>query len=121
MSYLSASLTSFVAFLHVYIFVLEAFLWTTPRGRKVFGLTPSFAEQTKTLAATQGLYNGFLAAGLVWGLLHPVQESGVQIQAFFLGCVAIAGAVGAWTTGKGKIMFIQTVPALVAGGALWVV
>jgi putative membrane protein len=116
---LSVSLVSFVTLIHVYILVLECFLWTTPRGHKSFGLTPSFAHQTKALAQNQGLYNGFLAAGLAWGLLHPVPEFGAQIQIFFLGCVAVAGVVGAATTGQAKIVFIQSIPALGAGLAVW--
>ena len=106
-----------IALLHVYILVLEMFLWTTPRGRKAFGLTPEFAEQTKALAANQGLYNGFLAAGLVFGLLHPDFMTGVQIQLFFLICIAVAGVYGAMTA-KFSILFIQTLPALLAIGLL---
>jgi putative membrane protein len=106
-----------IALLHVYILVLEMFLWTTPRGQKAFGLTPEFAQQTKTLAANQGLYNGFLAAGLVFGLLHPDFMVGVQIQIFFLACVAVAGIYGAFTA-KFSILFVQTLPALLAIGLL---
>jgi len=103
----------FVAILHIYILVLEMFLWTGPRGRKAFKLTPEYAAQTKVLAANQGLYNGFLAAGLIWGLGHPVPEFAWQIQLFFLGCVAVAGVYGAATAAR-KIFFVQTVPAVVA-------
>jgi putative membrane protein len=106
-----------IALLHVYILILEMFLWTTPRGQKAFGLTPEFAQQTKTLAANQGLYNGFLAAGLVFGLLHPDFMVGVQIQIFFLACVAVAGIYGALTA-KLSILFIQTLPAFIAIGLL---
>ena len=106
-----------IAMLHVYILVLEMFLWTTPRGQKAFGLTPEFAQQTKTLAANQGLYNGFLAAGLVFGLLHPDFMTGVQIQVFFLACIAVAGIYGA-STAKFSILFIQTLPAIIAIGLL---
>jgi putative membrane protein len=106
-----------IALLHVYILILEMFLWTTPRGQKAFGLTPEFAQQTKTLAANQGLYNGFLAAGLVFGLLHPDFMVGVQIQTFFLACVAVAGIYGAFTA-KFSILFVQTLPALLAIGLL---
>lgn len=106
-----------IALLHVYILILEMFLWTTPRGRKAFGLTPEFARQTKALAANQGLYNGFLAAGLVWGLLHPDFMVGVQIQLFFLVCIAVAGVYGA-ITAKLSILFIQTLPAIIAIGLL---
>lgn len=106
-----------IALLHVYILILEMFLWTTPRGHKAFGLTPEFARQTKALAANQGLYNGFLAAGLVWGLLHPDFMVGVQIQLFFLVCIAVAGVYGA-ITAKLSILFIQTLPAIIAIGPL---
>jgi len=100
-----------VALLHVYILVLEMFLWTTPRGRKAFGLTKEFAEATKTLAANQGLYNGFLAAGLVWGLwLGP---AGYGVELFFLGCISVAGFYGGFTVNR-KIMLIQAFPALMS-------
>jgi putative membrane protein len=100
-----------IACLHVYILVLEMFLWTGPRARAAFGTTPEFAASTKSLAANQGLYNGFLAAGLVWGALadDPV---GFQAKLFFLGCVAVAGVYGAATASR-KILFVQTVPAVV--------
>ncbi|KAL3963550.1 hypothetical protein ACCO45_000554 [Purpureocillium lilacinum] len=91
MGTISAVATALMAILHVYILVLEMFLWTTPRGRRAFRLTPEFAQQTRALAANQGLYNGFLAAGLVWGLTHPVAEFSAQIRLFFLGCVVVAG------------------------------
>ncbi|KAH8586648.1 integral membrane protein, partial [Bisporella sp. PMI_857] len=113
MSLISTAPVGLVAAIHSYILVLECFLWTTPRGRKTFRLTPEFAQQTRTLAANQGLYNGFLAAGLIWGLLHPDAGVGRQIKLFFLGCVATAGVVGA-VTAKRAILYVQTVPALVA-------
>lgn len=99
-----------VAVLHVYILVLEMFLWDKPRGRKAFGLTPEFAAQTRVLAANQGLYNGFLAAGLFWGL--SLGEAGHSIKVFFLVCVLVAGLYGAATANK-RILFIQAVPAAV--------
>ncbi len=99
-----------VAVLHVYILVLEMFLWDKPRGRKAFGLTPEFAAQTRVLAANQGLYNGFLAAGLFWGL--SMGEAGHSIKVFFLACVLVAGLYGAATANK-RILFIQAVPAAV--------
>lgn len=99
-----------MAFLHAYILVLEMFLWTTPRGHKAFKLTPAFAEQTKTMAANQGLYNGFLSAGLVWALVHPDAVFGRQLEIFFLGCILVAGVYGGLTANK-KIIFIQGVPA----------
>lgn len=106
-----------IGLLHVYILVLEMVLWTTPRANKAFGLTPEFAQQTKTLAANQGLYNGFLAAGLFWGLLHPDFMVGIQVQLFFLICVAVAGVYGALTA-KLSILFVQTFPAILAIGLL---
>lgn len=106
-----------VALIHVYIVVLEMFLWATPRGRKAFGMTAEIANQTKTLAANQGLYNGFLVAGLAWGLLHPVAEFATQIQLFFLACVGIAGLYGAATVSR-RIFYVQTVPASVGIAAV---
>ncbi len=99
-----------IAVLHVYILVLEMFLWDKPRGLKAFGLTPEFAAQTKVLAANQGLYNGFLAAGLFWGL--SMGEAGHAIKVFFLACVLVAGLYGAATANK-RILFIQAVPAAI--------
>lgn len=104
-------LTGVVALIHAYIVILEMFLWTTPRGRKAFGTTVEFAEQTKVLAANQGLYNGFLAAGLAWGIW--LGEAGDPVKIFFLGCVAIAGLYGAATSSR-RILFVQTLPAVVA-------
>ncbi|PMD48148.1 DUF1304-domain-containing protein [Hyaloscypha variabilis F] len=113
MALLPSLAVALVGLLHVYILVLEMFLWTTPRGRKAFGLTADFANKTKALAANQGLYNGFLSAGLMWGLLHPVPEFGKQIELFFLTLVGVAGVFGA-ATAKPKIFFIQSVPAGIA-------
>lgn len=101
-------LIGIVAAIHVYILVLEMFLWDRPAGRRAFGLTPEFAQQTRTLAANQGLYNGFLAAGLAWGLL--LGPEGTAVKTFFLGCVVVAGVFGAATASR-KILFIQAVPA----------
>lgn len=100
-----------MAALHVYILVLEMFLWTTPRGRRAFGLTPELAQTTKALAANQGLYNGFLAAGLVWGLALGPAGHGVKV--FFLVCIIVAGAYGAATAAR-KILFVQAVPGALA-------
>jgi putative membrane protein len=111
MRVLSNILVGVVAALHVYFLILEAFLWDTPYGRKVFGLTPEFAGASKTLAANQGLYNGFLAAGLVWGLTRG--DAGDAVKIFFLGCVIIAGVVGAATVSR-KVLFIQALPAAAA-------
>ena len=103
-------IVALIGVLHVYILVLEMFLWTTPRGLKAFGNTPEKAELTRVLAANQGLYNGFLAAGLFWGLSLGAAGTGVKV--FFLLCVAIAGLYGAATASR-RILFIQTVPACV--------
>lgn len=100
-----------VALLHVYFLVLEMFFWTRPLGRRIFGLTADFANQSAKLAANQGLYNGFLAAGLVWGLLQG--EAGFPVQVFFLACVVVAGVFGALTVNR-RILFVQAVPALAA-------
>jgi putative membrane protein len=108
-------LVGLVALIHLYIVYLEMVLWDTPRGHKAFGLKPDFATASKTLAANQGLYNGFLAAGLIWGLW--LGEAGFQVKLFFLLCVAIAGLYGAATVSR-KILYIQTVPAALALAAL---
>jgi putative membrane protein len=98
-----------VALLHLYFLVLEMFLWDKPRGLKIFGLTPEFAAASKALAANQGLYNGFLAAGLVWGL--AVNADSIKI--FFLACVIVAGIFGAVTANR-KILWVQALPGAVA-------
>jgi putative membrane protein len=116
MSTAATVLVALVALLHVYILVLEMFLWTTPKGRKAFGLTQEQAEGTKVLAANQGLYNGFLAAGLFWGLY--LGAAGFQVKVFFLICVIVAGVYGAATANK-KILFIQAVPAALALALLY--
>ena len=99
-----------MALLHVYILVLEMFLWTSPRGRKAFGTTAEFAEQSKVLAANQGLYNGFLAAGLAWGLCLGPAGHGAKL--FFLGCILVVGVYGGATANK-RILFIQAIPAAI--------
>jgi putative membrane protein len=104
-------LVGLVAAIHVYILILEMFLWNTARGRRVFGTTPEFAAESKTLAANQGLYNGFLAAGLIWGL--SMGPAGRPVQLFFLGCVIAAGLYGGFTASR-KILFVQALPAAVA-------
>jgi putative membrane protein len=101
-----------VALIHVYILVLEMFLWRTPRARKAFGTTPEFAEQTAVLAANQGLYNGFLAAGLVFGIVAG-GAVGFPVTVFFLACVIVAGLYGAATANK-RIIVVQALPAAVA-------
>ncbi len=115
---IAAILVGVVAALHVYILVLEMFLWQGPRGRAAFGLDADAARITAPLAANQGLYNGFLAAGLIWGLIakDPV---GFQAQIFFLCCVIVAGAYGAVTAAR-KILFVQALPAAVALAAVLV-
>lgn len=111
MKKIAAVLVALVAIEHLYILVLEMFLWTKPAGLRAFGLTPEFAEQTAVLAANQGLYNGFLAAGLIWGLTR--RDDGFAIRVFFLSCVIVAGVFGA-ITAKTSILFVQAAPALVA-------
>jgi putative membrane protein len=100
-----------VAFLHLYFLVLEMFFWTKPLGRRIFGLTPEQAQQSAKLAANQGLYNGFLAAGLIWGLV--ADHGGFHFLLFFLTCVIIAGVFGAFTVNR-RIFFVQALPALIA-------
>lgn len=99
-----------IALVHVYILVLEMFLWESPRGRRAFGTTSEFAKASKVLAANQGLYNGFLAAGLFWGLW--LGAAGEQVKLFFLVCVGVAGLYGAATASK-RILYIQALPAIV--------
>lgn len=106
----SQILTGIVAFLHVYFLVLEMFLWTTPYGQKTFKRTSQQQLDTKSLAQNQGLYNGFLAAGLVWSYCAT---SGFEIRVFFLACVVIAGLYGAATAAK-QILFVQALPAAAA-------
>ncbi len=103
--------TAMVVMLHLYILYLEIFLWNTPKGRKTFNLTPEFAAASKVLAANQGLYNGFLAAGLSWGIW--LGSAGYAIKIFFLGCVIVAGVFGAATSSR-KILFVQAVPGVLA-------
>lgn len=110
-------LIGLVALLHVYFLVLEMFLWDKPFGRKAFGLTPEYAAASKTLAANQGLYNGFLAAGLAWGLCLG-GPAGADFKVFFLVCVLVAGVYGAATVSR-KILFVQALPAAAALVALW--
>ena len=111
MKLLADTLVGFVALQHLGFLVLEMFLWTRPAGRRVFGLTAEFAEASRALAANQGLYNGFLAAGLTWGLL--MGAAGQPQKVFFLVCVVVAGVFGAATVGK-RILLVQAVPAALA-------
>ena len=110
---LAGVLVGLVALLHLYFLVLEMFLWTKPLGLKVFRNTPEKAEASRVLAANQGLYNGFLAAGLAWGLW--LGAPGRDIQLFFLGCVIAAGIYGAWSVSR-RILWVQAAPAAVAMG-----
>ena len=98
-----------VALIHAYILVLEMFLWSTPRGQRAFGITPEFALETKVLAANQGLYNGFLAAGLIWGL-YLGEPAGSMVRMFFMLCVLAAGVFGAATASR-RILYVQAAPA----------
>src|SRR5437870_4686817 len=107
-------LVGIIAALHVYFMILESFLWTTPYGRRVFGTTAEVAESSKSLAQNQGLYNGFLAAGLGWSLLARAEIAG-ELMLFFLACVLIAGIVGGVTASK-KILVVQALPAAIALG-----
>ena len=102
-----------VALLHLYFLVLEMFFWDKPLGRRTFGLTPEFAKASKGLAANQGLYNGFLVAGLVWGIW--LGAAGGPVKIFFLGCVIVAGVFGALTASR-KILWVQALPGAVALG-----
>jgi len=118
MDILAKILVGLIALEHIYILVLEMFLWTKPRTMKIFGMNADLAEKTKALAANQGLYNGFLAAGLLWGLFHNNLAVGFQIQVFFLLCVIVAGIYGGITVKK-SIIFVQALPALIALIALF--
>ena len=106
-----------VALLHLYFLVLEMFYWDKPLGLRVFGTTPEFAEASKVLAANQGLYNGFLFAGLAWGL--GLGAAGDSIKVFFLVCVLVAGVFGALTANP-KILWVQALPGAAALVLLWI-
>lgn len=110
MKILTVSIVVFVAIEHFYFLVLEMFLWTKPKGIKTFGLkSKQFAEETKVLAANQGLYNGFLSAGIIYSLI--VQD--IKFTLFFLICVIISGIYGAYSTKQIKLFYIQSVPAII--------
>lgn len=109
MKILAIIVTTFVAISHYGFMALEMFYWNHPMGQKIFDLTPEFAEASAPLAANQGLYNGFLATGLIWGLLSKQ----VNIKIFFLGCVVVAGIYGGFTA-KTSIFYIQALPAFIA-------
>ena len=118
MIWIANSLVALVALLHVYFLVLEMFLWTKPLGLKTFRNTPEKAADSAVLAANQGLYNGFLAAGLIWGLLQGVPGLAFQIKTFFLLCVIAAGVYGAATVSR-RILYVQAAPAAIALILLW--
>ena len=113
MIWIANLLVALVALLHVYFLVLEMFLWTKPLGLKTFRNTQEKANDSAVLAANQGLYNGFLAAGLVWGLVHTNPGFAFQIKAFFLLCVIVAGVYGAATVSR-RILYVQAAPAMLA-------
>jgi putative membrane protein len=113
MTFISSILIGLIACLHFYFLVLEMFLWTKPIGLKVFGQSLERAKSSAVLAANQGLYNGFLAAGLIWSLIHSSHEISMQLKCFFLGCVIVAGLYGGYSVGK-KIIFVQAIPAALA-------
>ncbi len=111
---LAQTLVVLVALLHAYFLVLEMFLWTRPLGLKTFRNSPEKAAATAVLAANQGLYNGFLSAGLLWGLFTAQWN----VVLFFLGCVVVAGLYGAYSVSK-RIFFVQVLPAIIAIAAVW--
>ncbi|WP_174508283.1 DUF1304 domain-containing protein [Klebsiella oxytoca] len=114
---LADTLIFIVAAIHIYILILEMFLWQNKTGRKAFNLSADFARDTRVMAANQGLYNGFLAAGLLWGLWGA--EQGLEFKVFFLICVIVAGIFGAATASR-KILYVQALPAVAALIALCV-
>jgi putative membrane protein len=118
MIWIANALVALVALLHVYFLTLEMFLWTKPLGLKTFRQTEEKARDSAVLAANQGLYNGFLAAGLVWGLVQGNPAFAFQIKTFFLVCVTIAGIYGAATVSR-RILYVQAAPAVLALVLLW--
>ena len=114
----AAVLVAIVAGLHLYILVLEMFLWRTPFGRRAFGTTQEAADSSAVLAANQGLYNGFLAVGLLWGLIGYGIVPGRAILTFFLACVVVAGLYGGATVNR-RIVLVQSVPAAIALMLVW--
>lgn len=114
MNALSNALVGLVALLHLAFLVLEMFFWNHPIGQKIFNMTPEVSASSAVLAANQGLYNGFLAAGLIWGLVAGRRD----VKLFFLGCIVVAGVFGA-VTAKITILFTQALPALIAGLLVW--
>lgn len=116
---LKTALILIVALLHFYFLVLEMFLWTRPLGLKIFGMSVQKANETAALAANQGLYNGFLAAGLLWSLLQPQEEFAQQLAIFFLCCVIAAALYGAYSVSR-KILWVQGLPAVLALAAIFI-
>lgn len=114
---IASLIVALIAALHVYILVLEMFQWTAKRTRKIFGTTAEFAVASKVLAANQGLYNGFLAAGLAWALWRGVAGAGMEFALFFLGCVLVAGVYGAASVSR-RILYVQAVPAALGIAAI---
>jgi putative membrane protein len=119
MTWIAAAAIVGVALLHVWFLVLEMFLWQKPGTLKTFGTTPDFAGASATLAANQGLYNGFLAAGLLWSLTAYGLIGGRPVISFFLGCVIVAGIFGAATVNR-RIAIVQALPGAVALALLWI-
>jgi len=119
MKTLTTILVLFIALEHIAFLYLEMFLWTKKSGRKIFGNSKEQAEITRTLAANQGLYNGFIAAGLIWGVFHTNSQFGNQIIIFFLICIIIAGIYGG-ITAKKSILYIQALPAALASGLIFI-
>jgi putative membrane protein len=118
MTILADIVVALVALLHVYFLVLEMFLWTKPLGLKTFRQSPDKAADSAVLAANQGLYNGFLAAGLVWSLIEPDPAAAARIATFFLICIIIAGLYGGYSVSR-RIVFVQALPAAVALVLVW--
>lgn len=111
MQHIARALVVLIALEHIWILILEMFLWTTPRGMAAFGTTPEFAASSAVLAANQGLYNGFLAAGLLWSAF--ARQNAFSLRVFFLGCVLVAGIYGG-VTAKTSILVVQALPAFIA-------
>lgn len=120
MELVTTLLILFVAAEHFGFLYLEMFMWEKKTGLKIFGHSKADAEKTKVLAANQGLYNGFVAAGIIWGFFHPNSELGMQIILFFLSCIIIAGIYGA-ITAKKSILYIQALPAFIAAALILIV
>jgi putative membrane protein len=118
MTILADIVLALVALLHVYFLVLEMFLWTKPLGLKTFRQSPEKAADSAVLAANQGLYNGFLAAGLVWSLIEPDPAAAARIATFFLICIVIAGLYGGYSVSR-RIVFVQALPAAIALVLVW--